>query len=674
MKLRFNATLPRLVALIVVIVLVLTLVLTLVFTRKGRRRRHDVNTNPNPNPNTSTNTKPAFTTPEDVFHTQAWHEGRAFIVGGVEGGGSRKFINDLQTHFPHMQSVSTQKQLRGLDCSPNDVVFLQHLWGDITVLDVLGVVQASHCRLYVNVHDWTYLLPMDAGPSRYAFVHNAYLLRSDALTVDPVVRALFADADLVLHPSKFTSREFSRVFDASNFLITPHIDELVRTRADHFIPPIRKSVINIGVLHQPSEYKGTELIQALQKAVRTHRGFAVAFKVVGVNIPAYEDTQADFTACLARHNIHGVTLLNKWGETYCYALTKLLNSGLPVLYNNFGAVKERMPAKGPYFKLFDTEAEFQATAEVAAHPSVSLFLDYILAHAQHKGATPHTPTVPAPAVVPPFYTFVLRDDVHVTETWKNMHARVRPYCFYNLSDPSADDGEIRQHVATAAHWGMCGFCLRPRDYGDGGDGGGVFPLPFFASPVALDFKVFFSLDLPRMLFDKKWKERATAKAWATHFKHVNYLKVRGQPVVHVQTTAGPRRIKKQTAKEKRAEVEFAAALHAACIDHGFSGLVIIGDFLESALYVPGVIYLALNDSKAVTNKTIAGFARAPEGKADDDAKDEDEDGGNDERKGIRDMLLIESWNDWENGTSGQPNDKMGHARLKNLKLALTRVL
>ena len=80
----------------------------------------------------------------------------------------------------------------------------------------------------------------------------------------------------------------------------------------------------------------------------------------------------------------------------------------------------------------------------------------------------------------------------------------------------------------------------------------------------------------------------------------------------MQTTAGPTWTKKQTTKEKRAEVEFA-----------FSGLVIIGDFVESAFYVLGVIYLAPNDSKAVTNKTISGFAPAPEGKAEDKDKAED---------------------------------------------------
>ena len=33
-------------------------------------------------------------------------------------------------------------------------------------------------------------------------------------------------------------------------------------------------------------------------------------------------------------------MLNEWGETYGYLLTKIINSGLPLLYNNFGAVKE----------------------------------------------------------------------------------------------------------------------------------------------------------------------------------------------------------------------------------------------------------------------------------------------------------------------------------------------
>ena len=44
------------------------------------------------------------------------------------------------------------------------------------------------------------------------------------------------------------------------------------------------------------------------------------------------------------------------GETYCYLLTKILNSGLPLLFNNFGALKERVPHDTEhYFKVYDNE-------------------------------------------------------------------------------------------------------------------------------------------------------------------------------------------------------------------------------------------------------------------------------------------------------------------------------
>ena len=41
---------------------------------------------------------------------------------------------------------------------------------------------------------------------------------------------------------------------------------------------------------------------------------------------------------------------------------------------------------------------------------------------------------------------------------------------------------------------------------------------------------------------------------------------------------------------------------------------------------------------------------------------------------ISKLLLVDSWNDWKKDTTGQPDSKMGHARLKALKLALARAI
>jgi hypothetical protein len=686
MNLNMNIKNVKLSMIALAIALAIALTVTLVFTCRRRQSQSQNEKGSNQVPNDADAALPA--------HDRAWYEGRAFIVGGVEGGGSKKFINDLQTHFPHLRHVTTLRQLRGCDFGPNDVLLLQHLWGDIQVLDVLGVVQASHCHLFVSVHDWTYLLspPSVAAKTKATAistamgnaVHSAYLLRDDAIHIPAVTKALFADAACVLHPSRFTLNVFSRFFDSRNFLVTPHIDELVLNVSDGgvpraAVPAIHKSVINVGVLHQASEYKGAELIQALQKAVPTYRGFAVAFKIVGANIAPYPDTPEGFADCCARHNIHGLTLLNKWGETYCYALTKFLNSGLPVLYNNYGAVKERMPVAGPYFKLFEAEAEFLATptgASLRAHDGLRAFLDYIIAHAEDGKPKPNQRHVQHArthvAVVPPFYSFVLRDDVHAADTWRQIHAYIQPYCFYGpnrrsaaargapctqaLTLAHAEDYArespqlVRRQIEVAAHWGMRGFCLRLSP----SRGQALFlatPFP----PAAHDFKVFFSLNLLQEALTTK-----LVNTLLSCFKHPNYLTVHtGGPVLHVITAAGATQKHKQTPKQIKNELEFVAALQAAQAAAGGASVLFIGDFLDAPTHCPGVPTVATNDSKAVVSKAMDNHVAVTH---------------EHDNQEIGKIMLVESWNDWEHDTAIEPSASMGHGRLKTLKLALVRGL
>jgi hypothetical protein len=76
--------------------------------------------------------------------------------------------------------------------------------------------------------------------------------------------------------------------------------------------------------------------------------------IVGVNIPSYSENE--FYDYIKKYNIHALTFLNKWGETWCYSLTKAFHSGLPIIYNNFGVFKERIPENTKhYFKVYDNE-------------------------------------------------------------------------------------------------------------------------------------------------------------------------------------------------------------------------------------------------------------------------------------------------------------------------------
>ena len=86
--------------------------------------------------------------------------------------------------------------------------------------------------------------------------------------------------------------------------------------------------------------------------------------IVSKNIPEYNES--NWYDEMIKHNFHCLLHLNKYGETYSYTLSKSINSGLPILYNNIGAFKERIPNIKDkdikhYIKVIDQEDEYDNT-------------------------------------------------------------------------------------------------------------------------------------------------------------------------------------------------------------------------------------------------------------------------------------------------------------------------
>ena len=164
------------------------------------------------------------------------------------------------------------------------------------------------------------------------------------------VKELFSIVDIVIHPTRFTYDEYSKRIDNSNFRIVPHIDNKI---VDRLYIPIVTNVINIGVLHPQNECKGSEYVNYLMNNYKNYNNKVINYYVVDITIPKYKEEE--FNNVLIRYNIHGMLLLNKWGETWSYLLTKSLNSGLSILYNNIGAYKYRIGEKENKFSAGDRD-------------------------------------------------------------------------------------------------------------------------------------------------------------------------------------------------------------------------------------------------------------------------------------------------------------------------------
>jgi hypothetical protein len=300
---------------------------------------------------------------------------KIYIIGGVSDGGSLKFILDLKLAFPNFTHLIFYKDIKNKLFTPRDIILVQHLVQDIKPENIYNIKQKFDCRIIINIHDFCYLNNKSAEKN----VHNLYLLND--CFIDKNVKRMFDISELIIHPSQFTYNIYSKYFDPSNFILSPHIDYKVLD-SNISVPNIENKAIIIGVFSAYSVYKGRELIEYLMKNIKAYNGYNIIFKVVGLNIPKYKDW--DFFEYLDTHKIQGLLLLNVWGETYCYALSKFLKSGLPFIYNNLGAFKERVPDLPQFFKVFDDENDINVNEPILKTKFFDL-LDFILInHGSHK--------------------------------------------------------------------------------------------------------------------------------------------------------------------------------------------------------------------------------------------------------------------------------------------------
>lgn len=281
-----------------------------------------------------------------------------YIISNIKGGGTLKYINDLISNYKDYAQffiINDRDYLINNYYYDNDIILVQQLFNtNILLEDILNIKKIYKSKIVISIHDF-YWLSSDIIRTlnmNYPYWHYQYINNSNVSTL---IINFLNNSDLIIHPSNFTLNIYSKYFDNSNFKMVYHNDYNIK-KNKKYIPKIIDNTINIGFLHDYNNYKGKEKIDILIKKYKNFNDYKINFFIKEVNIPSYNPEF--FFEYIKKYNIHCLTLLNKWGETYCYALTLFINSGLPILYNNFGAVKERIEESDYYFKVYDNETEY----------------------------------------------------------------------------------------------------------------------------------------------------------------------------------------------------------------------------------------------------------------------------------------------------------------------------
>jgi len=277
---------------------------------------------------------------------------QVFIIHNNKKGGVEKYINDIITMYDNYEYifVKNKEMLYKNDYSNKDILFIQNLLNcDIKITDIIDVRNKYKFNLFISIHDFIWLCK---DQHQYTYdIPSAYL--SNNIDVSTDITELLLLADKVIMNSQFTHDVYSKHFDSSNFIVCYPSDYNIQVGIKN-IPEIQKKCMNIGVFSPLCKFKGERYVNYLKSKYECG---TIQFQIVGQNIPYYKEVE--FYDFIRKYNINGFLLLNEWGETYGYLLTKIINSGLPLLYNNFGAVKERLSGTREktehYFKVYDNE-------------------------------------------------------------------------------------------------------------------------------------------------------------------------------------------------------------------------------------------------------------------------------------------------------------------------------
>tara|TARA_Y100000591_G_C21854260_1_gene713948 strand:- start:11230 stop:12912 length:1683 start_codon:yes stop_codon:yes gene_type:complete len=306
---------------------------------------------------------------------------KVYIINVNKSGGSYKYLLDIiELYKLDVFWIENLSTLGSIEFNKNDFLIVQNyifLDCDITTKDIINVIEKYELNTFIPIHNFGFF--SDKKNSNFWW-RDIYLRPDDMFFCEDVLN-LFKLAKYIACPSQFIYEYILKYYnnEKKNLYLVDWID-LNYTRHINDDPCVYKmenvgqsNIINIGALHSFCQEKGSEIILELQK-IKTYKNYRINYILGSKTIPAYSEN--NFFYYIKKYRIHGLLYLNKLGETYCYALSKGLMSGLPIFYNNIGVFKERILDKKKYIKNIDCEDDYNDIEKLKQN--YFKFLDYII--------------------------------------------------------------------------------------------------------------------------------------------------------------------------------------------------------------------------------------------------------------------------------------------------------
>ena len=280
------------------------------------------------------------------------------------GGGTEKYINDLKTLFNQYnfiyydENINKNKEINNY--SNIDILHINSFY-------TLKLINHYHdffknnfnnIEKIITIHDYQWIYPDNPNILSYDFNKNEY----DSTNIHNFIE-LIKLCKYVIFPSYNILKNYNSIVNfedneelKSKIVMSPHCDNFINHKNIR-INAINK-YIHIAYIGNFIEYKGSKLFKYLFNKLKYFNGYQIKYHIFGylsdeekndkinhenfIYHQAYEEH--NLLKLLEENNIHIITHFSLFEESYCYALTQSINSGIPIIYINHGALTERLDA------------------------------------------------------------------------------------------------------------------------------------------------------------------------------------------------------------------------------------------------------------------------------------------------------------------------------------------
>ena len=276
------------------------------------------------------------------------------------GGGTEKYMNDLKSIFLEYNFINFVKFNFNIDY--NDI------YSNIDIVHINSILFNNlkdnyyffinnffgNKIIYLTIHDYQWLFPDDPN----IIQENISLNKINNLNN---FKMLLNICHKIIFPSYNIFNNYNNIVNLELYMkkihIVYHFDKIINH--NFLVIPKIKNIINISFIGYFINYKGSEVFKMISDKIIYYKDYIIKYHVFGsvsndVNVNnniILHDNYKDSTIIdkLYKEEIHGIMHLSLFEESYCYALTNSINSGIPILYIDRGSFSERLPINNKYF-------------------------------------------------------------------------------------------------------------------------------------------------------------------------------------------------------------------------------------------------------------------------------------------------------------------------------------